>query len=86
MRFTSDQIRILREKGTSWGDVFREIMSSMHPESRTYVHLFSELTRVCRIDGALLNTLQRWNYWFEETGYDDEELERILEGRIGIKD
>ena len=86
MRFTSDQIRLLREQGTSWPDIFRKIMSGMHPESRTYVHLFSELIRVCKIDGALLNTLQRWNYWFKETGYDDKELERILDGKIFLKD
>mgnify|MGYP003575755275 CR=1 FL=1 len=86
MRFTTDQIKSLREQGVSWADIFRRIMAGMHPEARTHVHLFSELLLLCKIDGGLLNQLQRWNYWFTETGYADAELERLLEGKIALKD
>ena len=86
MNNDSNQIRSLLEKGISWPDVFRQILSHMHPKARTYVHLTSELLHSCRLHPELMNQLQRWNYWFGEEGYDDQELEKIIEGKISLKE
>ena len=86
MNTDPESIRSLVEKGMSWPDIFREILSQFHPKARTYVHLTSELLGSCKLDPELMNQLQRWSYWFGEEGYDDHELERILEGKITLKD
>ncbi|MBX3740249.1 MAG: hypothetical protein KF712_04615 [Akkermansiaceae bacterium] len=80
------QIRVLLDEGKSWPEIFRGILSGLHPENRTYVHLTSELMRSCRLKPDVMNHLQQWDYWFKKTGYDDGELAKAIEGKISPKD
>lgn len=75
----------IRESGKSWPDVFREILSDMHPDSRTYVHLFCELAAVCKVEPGLMDEIRYWNYWHKVDGYDDEELDGIVRDKIYLK-
>jgi hypothetical protein len=85
MTTTPAEIKELFEKYQSWPDVFRDLLSQMYPGNRTYLHLMNELLVSCDIDYRLLNELQRWSHFVGNAGYTDEELSKIVIGRIAPK-
>ncbi|GAA5120714.1 hypothetical protein JIN84_05935 [Luteolibacter yonseiensis] len=82
---TPSEIRELYGKSNSWPEVFRALLSQMHPGNRTYLHLMNEFLVSCDIDYRLLNEIQRWSHFTGDAGYTDEELSQIMSDRIEPK-
>jgi hypothetical protein len=80
-----DAIESLVKKGAPWTAIFTAILDQYAPESRSRMMLFRQLQHHFHIPIEMLSVIGGWQFW-EKGGYDDATLNRMLQGKLTIKE